>query len=127
MNCKTGQDTTSPQPSLKPPQIPKINIEYTPWNQHFKASENRRNPKKDTPFFEPINFAGATGLLVSEWVKVMPMLFVIDILEPGVDRIELELGIEVYLPPKKTKYNIKSWSSIYLQYSRIPEWLHIHP
>lgn len=31
----------------------------------------------------------------------MPMLFVIDMLEPGVDRIELELGIEVYLPPKK--------------------------
>ena len=29
------------------------------------------------------------------------MLFVIDMLEPGVDRIELELGIEVYLPPKK--------------------------
>lgn len=30
MNCKTGQDTTSPQSSLKPPQIPKINIKYTP-------------------------------------------------------------------------------------------------
>jgi len=49
-------------------------------------------------------------LLVSEWVKVMPMLFVIDILEPGVDRIELELGIEVLyiFPRKKMIYSIKS-------------------